>query len=153
MFFVLVIVAVLVFNITFNQFRVRIFVNDAFTARANIVLESGDASDLNNFFDEQCINNDTLVGEKPYLLYSVSRYDYNLEIKRVSVGWIAPRNAKVVMEETVTDIKGQFTGNSEEKVGHGDMPPEWNNAKYEVRLKKFDGRWYIVEVEKVKDLT
>ena len=41
---------------------------------------------------------------------------------------------------------------SEEKIGMSDSPPDWNNAKYKVKLKKTDGRWYIVEMEKTKDL-
>ena len=129
-------VAILVYNITFNHFRVRTFVNDAFTARANAVLESSDTEVLTNFFEESCLAKDALIDEKPYLLYSVSRYDYNLEINRVSVGWIAPRTAKVVLTEKVRDIKGQFTGASEQRVGLTDIPPEWDNAKYEVKLKK-----------------
>ena len=35
----------------------------------------------------------------------------------------------------------------------GDTPPEWQAAKYKVKMKKYDGKWYIVKMDKMKDLT
>lgn len=151
-FLILILVAILAFSIAFNQSRVRVFVNDAFTQRANIILKNTDVEDLKNFFEEDFIAKDPYVIEKKYSLYEVSTYDYDLNIDHLSVGWIAPSRATVVISERVTDIKGQFTGTSDEKVGMPDTPPEWENAKYKVKLKKTSGRWYIISMEKSKDL-
>ncbi len=152
LFLILLLVAILAFSIAFNQFRVRTFVNDAFTARANVILENTETKGLSSYFDEDFIAKDPMLLEKKYALYDVSRYDYKLNIDYLSVGWVAPSRASVVISEYVTEIKGQFTGTSEEKIGMSDIPPDWNNAKYKVKLKKTDGRWYIVEMEKTKDL-
>lgn len=152
LFLVLVLIAVVAFSIAFNHFRVRTFVTDAFTARANTVLENTDTKTVGNFFDENFIATDEMLVNRPYALYDVSRYDYELEIDRISVGWIAPHKATVVMSEYVTEIKGQFSGTSEEQVGMSETPPEWTPARYKVKLKKIDGRWFIVEMDKQKDL-
>lgn len=152
MFLILVLVAILAFCIAFNQFRVRTFVNDAFTERANVILENTDTKTLSSFFEENFIAGDPMLVERKYALYDVSRYDYKLDIDYLSVGWISPSKASVVISEYVTEIKGQFSGDPEEKIGLGDTPPEWTAAKYKVKLKKSDGKWYITEMEKLKDL-
>lgn len=152
LFLILVLVSIIAFSIAFNQFRVRIFVTDAYTARANVILENTDTSALENFFDEDYLRIDPMLAERPYELYDVSRYDYDLNIDYISVGWIAPNKASVVFSEYVTEIKGQYSGTADQKIGLPDTPPEWTPAKYKVKLKKTDGRWYIVEMEKQKDL-
>lgn len=136
----------------FNQMRVRTFVKDALTVRTNTVLENTDTKKMANFFDENFIRTDELLVNNPYSLYDVSGYEYKMDIDHISVGWLAPRKANVIVEEYVTEIKGQFSGTAEEKVGMSDFPPEMAPARYKIKLKKSEGRWYIVEIEKVKDL-
>lgn len=151
-FCVIVLIAILGFNIAFNQARVRVFVNDAFTARANAILEDTGGSGLDKYFSEEFLTADSIVTDSPYALYEVSRYDYKLDITHISVGWIAPTKAKVTFNEYVDEIRGQFKGTSEEKIGMPDTPPEWTPARYKITLKKSEGKWYITEIEKVKDL-
>lgn len=151
-FLILILIASLAFSIAFNQSRVRVFVNDAFTQRADAILEKTDLEDLKNFFDEDFLAKDSVLIDNKYALYDVATYDYSLNIDHLSVGWVAPSRATVVVSERIDDITGQFAGTAEEKIGMADTPPSWENGKHKVKLKKSEGRWYIVGIEKVKDL-
>lgn len=149
---IICVIGFLAFNIAFNHSRVRVFVNDAMTDRAAVILQHGDVETMQKYFDTSFMEKDMASTDSAYKYYNITKYDYEMEINSVSVGWIAPRSATVTVSEYVTDIKGQFTGTEEEKIGKSDNPPDWQPAKYRIKMKKQNGRWYIFSIDKVKDL-
>ena len=67
-------------------------------------------------------------------------YNYDLKIESISVyPW--SKEAKFIVRETVTQIiASPYDDNITEPV------PEWTNARYEVILEKFSGKWIITKL-------
>lgn len=150
--FVLLIVAVGVFNIAFNHSRIRVFVNDAMVKRAQIILDNEETDDLQNYFNLECIEKDEYLNSKPYEKYSVTKFDHELEIEMVATGWIMPKRATVYVKQSIEDIRGQYKGSKADKGDLPDVPFDFEDMMYKVKMKKQEGRWYIVSLKPVRSI-
>lgn len=149
---IVAVLSILAFNIAFNQSKVRTFVGDAMEARASTLLTHEDTDSIKKFFDASFLEKNPDFLKNEYQYYHVTGYDYALDINKISVGWISPSKATATASERITNIRGVYTGSEEDKAGKAENPPEWTSAKLKVRMRKYDGRWYITSIEKVKEL-
>ncbi len=137
----------LVFSIAFNNSRINTYVKDAMTIRAETILSNEDHEILENFFSTSSMQNDEYLHDQRYTMYDVTTYDYDFEVESTIVGWVFPTKATVRATEIVEDITGQYSGALEEQGDLSETPPTWYNTRYEIKMEKDNGRWYIVSVE------
>lgn len=119
--------------------------------RAECIIADGETNDLEEYFTLSFLENDKSYQDTTYDHYTISSYNYDLAIKRISVlPWSV--SATVVANEHVT-LRGTvnadqlFEGESQDKY----PVPQWTPVKYEIRFIQSDGRWFINELVKVED--
>ena len=117
-----------------------IIVTEGMALRADCILNDNSVSTLYDHFSDGERIMDTALFSGKYDAYHVESYNYDLKIESFSVyPW--SKEAKFIVRETVTQIiASPYDDNITEPV------PEWTNARYEVILEKFSGKWIITKL-------
>ena len=142
-----------VFYYTMNLSNIQIVLKDGMASRAKYVMDvSTQRSDLEKFFQVQCLDTDSLVvdtdqGKSPYADYSIRGIDHRLEMGFLWV-WPWDNTARLTITERIPRIDGRVKGTKADEVIARDgaealYPPAWNDAEYRVLLTKENGQWKI----------
>ena len=130
--------------------QIYIVVNDGLVKRASFIVNNADSAEedeleLRQYFMPEWLAQDQLLLENPYENFSVSNYDYTVEISHIDVKpWSTRATAQV--KELMSRIEAiPLEGQSDQE---NLTVPEWIAQTYTVHLVKTEGgRWYISDME------
>jgi hypothetical protein len=147
-----------VFYYTMNLSNIQIVLKDGMATRAKYTMGvTEQRSDLEKFFQQDCLNADELItatdqAASPDADYNIRGIDHRLEM---GFFWIWPWENSVRLEitERIPRIDGRVKGLKADEViaAHGDgavYPPEWPEASYRVQLTRENGQWKIRNMTK-----
>ena len=128
-----------------------ILTNEGMALRAECVLADGAENDLEEYFTLTYLERDALLSDTTYDSYTVSSYNYDLQIEKISVlPW--SMSATVTAVERVS-VKGTINASLlEEGDSVENYPvPAWTAERYRIDFVNSDGRWYINDLEALED--
>ena len=147
-----------VFYYTMNLSNIQIVLKDGMAGRAKYVMGvTTQRSDLEKFFQADCLNADELIAEtdqeaSPYANYNIRGIDHRLE---TGFFWIWPweNSIKVEISERIPRIDGRVKGLKADEViaaegSEAVYPPEWPEGTYRVQLVRENGQWKIRSLTK-----
>lgn len=120
-----------------------ILTNEGMALRAECILADGAQNDLEEYFTMTYLDTDAALQDTTYDAFTVSSYNYDLSIKKLSVlPW--SMTARVVVVERVS-VKGSINASLlEEGDSAENYPlPVWTPKEYALDFVNADGRWYI----------
>ncbi len=142
-----------VFYYAMNVSNIQIILKDGMANRAKVIMGvSSDADELNRYFQQTCLDSDTVLaaalrGNSDYADYNVRGIDHRLEM---SFFWIWPwdTTVRVTITERIPRIDGRVKGlKADEAIaqrGAGAVyPPAWPEARYRALLVREGGQWKI----------
>ena len=163
MFFLTVISALLIisFYLAMNTANIWVLIDDGLTARASVVLQGGDASELSKYFKQEFINQDPVLqvglGEtSPYRDYEIRGFDHR--VRMVSVwSWPWENVARAEIIESIPAIDGTIRSARREAAlaagGEARLsPPAWTTSRYRVTLTRTAGRWMISNLQLMEQI-
>jgi len=123
-----------------------ILASDGMALPADCVLADGARNDLEEYFTLTFLQNDPAMTDTTYSNYTITSYNYDLTIDKISVlPW--SMSATVIATERVS-IKGEINADQiSEGQSAGDYPPpEWMPVRYKITFINTNARWYISEL-------
>ena len=123
-----------------------ILTSEGMQLRADCVLADGARNDLEEYFTLTFLQNDPAMTDTTYSNYTITSYNYDLTIEKISVlPW--SMSATVVATERVS-IKGEINADqiSEGKNAGDYPPPAWTPVRYKITFINTNARWYISDV-------
>ena len=123
-----------------------ILTSEGMALRAECVLADGSKSDLEEYFTLSFLENDSAMSDTTYSNYTISSYNYDLTIEKISVlPWSMV--ATVTAVERVT-IKGNINADQlgEDETTSDYAVPEWTPVRYSIKFINDNARWYISEL-------
>jgi hypothetical protein len=172
---ILFVVAILVIALGFytgmDSMNVNVITKDAFTMRAESVLEPSSVSeeDLPKLFTQDFINTDSVLNSTKYEDYTITNYYQRADVKaKIVWPWMnkvvvhateevmditgtlkesAEVTAADTAEDAQTDEEGQIQVNVKDKT-----PPDWVSGEYEVTLVKDEktSAWQVEEMKLIE---
>lgn len=119
-----------------------ILVTEGMAKRAEAILtygQSSDGVDLTPYFSEEYLNNDHEIDSGKYADFTVSSYDYRVDVKEISVlPW--SRRAYMTIDARLAAINAASNAAEDESA---EPLPEWEAGRYQVVFKREGSRWYI----------
>ena len=118
--------------------------------RAECILEDEPLNDLEEYFTRGFIDADAALTAGAYANYTITGYDYDLSVEKISVlPWSL--TATVTVTEDVT-LRGSINA---DQLSEGDSAanyplPPWTPARYRIHFTVADSRWYITDLELVE---
>lgn len=123
-----------------------ILTSEGMALRAECVLADGARNDLEEYFTLTFLQSDPAMSDTTYSNYTISDYNYDLTIERISVlPW--SMSATVIATERIS-LKGTINA---DQLGDGqnasDFPlPQWTPKRYKIRFINTNARWYVSEL-------
>lgn len=119
-----------------------IIVNEGMAARAEYILQDGSLRDLQSYFTEECLLDDSRLSDTTYKSYTVNSYSYVLSFDRIRVWpWLSTLSVDVI--EEVRSITGSLNSSEDTRAS---SPPSWTPIKYRLTLQQVDGSWRISSI-------
>ncbi len=140
-----------VFLTTMHASNLYILCMEGLQLRATCILQEGDQAALSEYFTAQFLENDPALAADTYRPYTISDYDYSIEIENISVmPWSQTATVTAVdrMENMTGTWAEQKTEQNEEE--QAVVLPKWEEARYYVRFRKLEGRWYIYQMQMIE---
>ncbi|MEG1525811.1 MAG: hypothetical protein RRZ24_11730 [Clostridia bacterium] len=128
-----------------------ILTSEGMALRADCILADGAQNDLEEYFTLTFLENDPGLKDTTYDHYTITEYNYDLSIEKISVlPW--SMSATVTVVEKV-NIKGEVNADQlAEGQSATDFPmPKWMPVRYQIRYLNSNGRWYITALEMVEE--
>ncbi|MDD4311493.1 MAG: hypothetical protein PHW41_03335 [Eubacteriales bacterium] len=128
-----------------------ILTSEGMALRAECVFADGARNDLEEYFTLTFLDNDPALSDATYANYTISDYNYDLTIEKISVlPW--SMSATVTATERVT-LKGTINADQlGEDQSAADFPlPEWTPKRYKIKFINANARWYISELTLVEE--
>ena len=123
-----------------------ILTSEGMAIRAQCVFADGARNDLEEYFTLTFLENDPAMSDTTYANYTITDYNYDLAIDRISVlPWSL--SATVIATERVS-LKGTINA---DQLGEDQNPldfplPEWTPKRYKIKFINANARWYISEL-------
>lgn len=120
-----------------------ILTNEGMALRAECILADGAKNDLEEYFTLTYLDTDTALADTTYDAYTISSYNYDLSIRKLSVlPW--SMTATVTAVERIT-IKGAINASLLEEGDNAENYPlpAWTPREYRIDFVNGDGRWFI----------
>ena len=123
-----------------------ILTSEGMAIRAECVFADGARNDLEEYFTLTFLENDPAMSDATYSNYTITDYNYDLSIDRISVlPWSL--SATVIATERVS-LKGTINA---DQLGEDQNPldfplPEWTPKRYKIKFINANARWYISEL-------
>lgn len=139
------------FTTAMNASNLYILSVEGLQLRAACVLQEGDQAALTEYFTDQFLENDPALYSEAYAPYTVTGYDYRVEVENISVlPW--SETASVTLVDRMVNLAGKWNEQQAEQQPTGEedtaaVLPPWEEARYLVRFRKQDGRWYIYQMK------
>ncbi len=150
---VLILVAVVglcygVFQMAMHASNLYILATEGLKLRAECILQDGNKVEMGEYFTQTFLDQDQELKKDRYADYNISSYDYEISLEGISV-WPWSKTASVTIVERVS-INGSIRDEAKPQDGEADAEyplPEWKPARYIVRFIKYEGRWYIYQMQ------
>jgi hypothetical protein len=123
-----------------------ILTSEGMALRAECVFAEGARNDLEEYFTLSFLESDPAMSDATYSNYTVTDYNYDLSIERISVlPWSLA--ATVIATERVS-LKGTINADQlGEDQNASDYPfPAWTPKRYKIKFINANVRWYISEL-------
>jgi len=123
-----------------------ILTSEGMALRAECVFADGARNDLEEYFTLTFLESDPAMSDATYANYTITDYNYDLAIDRISVlPW--SMSATVIATEHVS-LKGNINADQlSEDQNVADYPlPAWTPKRYKIKFINADARWYISEL-------
>ena len=123
-----------------------ILTSEGMALRAECVFADGARNDLEEYFTLAFLQSDPAMSDATYANYTITDYNYDLTIERISVlPW--SMSATVTATERVT-LKGNINADQlGEDQSPADFPlPEWTPKRYKIKFINVKSRWYVSEL-------
>ncbi|MDL2205649.1 hypothetical protein LJC33_01915 [Eubacteriales bacterium OttesenSCG-928-N13] len=145
-------ILVLAFYLSMNAANIYVLLSDGMKQRTAVILtrDPEDASELNNFFMKDFLENDEALRigysqDSPYLDYNITGFDSEVTLEWV---WSWPWDdvAQATIVHKVPSIRGTIVSGKSEQVKAGTMsasPPSWHGGRYNMQLYRSGGQWKI----------
>ena len=101
--------------------------------------------ELTEYFTEDFVRNDNALYEGAYDAFTVSSFDYRVDVERVTV---LPWNKRANMQVLTQLAAVNAAANDAES---GAELPEWVPARYSVALARSGSRWYITGLTLIEE--
>ena len=128
-----------------------ILASEGMALRADCVIADGARNDLEEYFTLTFLDNDPAMSDTTYSNYTITSYNYDLTIEKISVlPW--SMTATVTAVERVS-LKGNINADQlGETQNASDFPvPAWTPARYRIKFINANARWYISELTVVEE--
>ena len=128
-----------------------ILTSEGMALRADCVLADGARNDLEEYFTLTFLQNDPAMSDTTYSNYTITSYNYDLAIEKISVlPW--SMSATVVATERVS-IKGNINADQISDGQNADdyPPPKWTPVRYQITFINANARWYISELKVLEE--
>ncbi len=128
-----------------------ILTTEGMSMRAGCMIKGNEQNDLQEYFSLTFLDRDTALSEKRYADYTITGYDYDLSVERLSVlPW--SMTATVTVVERVA-LRGYINSDLlSEGESAADFPlPRWTPVRYKIHFVNDGTRWYITELELVEE--
>lgn len=136
------------FNIGLFGSNLYIIATEGMQLRAECVMQDGAINEMNEYFTQEFIKNDEALYTNDYDNYTVTAFNYKLEIEGISVApWSVDATMQIV--ERVTGLEGAINESLiPESYTSADFPvPAWTANRYKLHFVRDDGRWFISGME------
>jgi hypothetical protein len=123
-----------------------ILTSEGMALRAECVFADGARNDLEEYFTLTFLQSDPAMYDATYANYTITDYNYDLKIERISVlPW--SMSATVTATERVS-LKGNINADQlSDDQNPTDYPmPEWTPKRYKIKFINTNARWYISEI-------
>ncbi|NLI54276.1 MAG: hypothetical protein GX417_08100 [Clostridiales bacterium] len=123
-----------------------ILTSEGMALRAECVFADGARNDLEEYFTLTFLENDAAMTDATYANYTITDYNYDLAIEKISVlPW--SMSATVTATERVT-LSGTINADQlGEDQNADDFPlPQWTPRRYKIKFLNANSRWYISEL-------
>ncbi len=129
-----------VFVTAMHVSNLYILATEGLPLRAECILKDGDVLSLSEYFTGEFIENDTYLYKGLYSGFTVSSFDYRVEVESISV---LPWNTRATMQ--IVDEMASLSATANDKSdGSAKLDiPAWTPARYIVSFTKEGSRWYI----------
>ncbi len=128
-----------------------ILANEGMALRADCIIADGAQNDLEEYFTLSFLETDRVATDTTYDNYTITSYNYDLTIERISaLPWAMV--ATVTAVERVS-LKGAINANQlEEGQTAADYPvKEWTPVRYKIRFINSNERWFISGLEVLEE--
>ncbi|MDP3448234.1 MAG: hypothetical protein Q8S22_09280 [Eubacteriales bacterium] len=128
-----------------------ILTSEGMALRAECVLADGARNDLEEYFTLTFLESDPAMSDVTYANYTISDYNYDLTIDKISVlPW--SMSATVTATERVS-LKGTINADQlGEDQNAADHPlPEWTPKRYKIKFINTNARWYVSELTVIEE--
>lgn len=112
--------------------------------RAECILQDGAVLELTEYFTQNLVENDKQLYDGTYDSFTITDYNYDLNVKSISV-WPWSDVAKMQVIERVSNITGS-PNQTDETDEEANTIPRWQNARYELVFSNIKDRWCISAV-------
>jgi hypothetical protein len=132
----------LAFNAAMEASNIYIISTEGMEKRAEVILEVEEPQELSEYFTAEYLEQDQTLLSSPYKGFTISNYDYSVEINGL---FVLPWSDKgtVKLTERVRRLE-QKVAAAEGEAAEPAPLPQWENNQYEMTLSKNEeGRWYI----------
>ncbi len=123
-----------------------ILTSEGMALRAECVFADGARNDLEEYFTLSFLGNDPAMSDATYANYTITDYNYDLTIERISVlPWSL--SATVIATERVA-LKGTINADQlgEDQNAADFTLPAWTPKRYKIKFLNANARWYISEI-------
>lgn len=139
------------FATAMNASNLYILSVEGLQLRAACILQEGDQAALTEYFTDQFLKNDAALYSDEYAPYTITSYDYRVEVENISV-WPWSETASVTLVDRMTNLAGKWNEQQAEQEpteaeDTAAVVPPWEEARYLVRFRKQGGRWYIYQMK------
>ena len=128
-----------------------ILTSEGMALRAECVFADGARNDLEEYFTLSFLESDPAMSDATYANYTITDYNYDLTIERISVlPW--SMSATVIGTERVT-LKGTINADQlgEDQNAADFTLPEWTPKRYKIKFLNANDRWYISEISVLEE--
>ena len=139
------------FATAMNASNLYILSVEGLQLRAACILQEGDRAALTEYFTAKFLENDPALYSDTYESYTVTGYDYRVEVEKISVlPW--SETATVTVVDRMANLAGEWNEQQAEQEAAEEEDaavtlPKWEEARYLVRFRNEDGRWYIYQMQ------
>ena len=138
------------FSTAMNASNLYILSVEGLQLRAACILQEGNQAMLTEYFTQKFLENDPMLFSGVYEPYTVTGYDYRVEVEKVSVlPW--SETATVTVVDRMVNLAGKWNEQQAEQEAAAQegtaVLPKWEEARYLVRFRNQDGRWHIYQMQ------
>lgn len=140
------------FATAMNASNLYILSVEGLQLRASCILQEDNQAMLTEYFTQKFLENDPMLFSGAYEPYTVTGYDYRVEVEKVSVlPW--SQTASVTVVDRMVNLTGKWNEQQAEQEAAAEeedaavVLPKWEEARYLVRFRNEKGRWYIYQMQ------